>query len=111
MPKPTDAFTILPNEKIKEITRNARNTGNRSNQPWFRRGEVMILLAKALREKADTVILDGLPFKIRYDGDRAHVTPADGSFVPCAHFDVPVYLGEWAAYEQATKVTRLSDQK
>lgn len=103
-------FTLLLNERIKEITRGARNTVNRQNSPWFRRGEVMTLLAKAIENKADTVILDGQAFKIRYDGERAIVSPADGSFVPCANINVSEYLGEWSAYEQATRVTRLSDK-
>jgi hypothetical protein len=70
----------------------------------------MNLLAKALKHKADTVILDGQSFKIRYDGDKAYVTPSDGSFVPCANFNVSVYLQEWEIYDSATRVTRLSDK-
>ena len=103
------SFSLLLNDRIKEVTRNARNTVNRDTTPWFRRGEVMSLLAKALENKADTIVLDGQKFDIRYDGDRAHVTPSNGNFVPCAHFDVAEYIGEWGIYEQATRVTRLSD--
>lgn len=109
MTEPTKSFQVLLTDRVREITRNARSTGNRQHMAWFRDGSKMAVLAKALKHKADTVILDGQPFVIRYKGDDAVVKPADGSFIPCAYINVQVYLAEWEAHERATHVTRLGD--
>lgn len=97
---------LLPG-RVKEIARGARNSPERRDIPWFRRGEVMTQLAKALDHKADTVHLDGKSFKIKYRADRAIISPMDGSFVPSANLHVPTYMEDYETYERATRVTRL----
>lgn len=107
MPKPTGNFKKLLDSNIKEITRNARSGPNRQHVPWFHRGEVLTHLGKALKHGATEIILDGILFNIRYDGDKVIVSPADGTYTPCAHLSLRRYVREWDAYEQATRVTRL----
>ena len=104
-------YEALSKERIKEIVRGARNSPNRSHIPWFYRGEIISLLARALKSEADMVVLDGRAFKIIYKDDgTAIVKPDNGDFVPMARLTIERYLREHDAYEQATKVTRLSSE-
>lgn len=103
-------YKELEAQRIKEIVRGARSHPNRQHIPWFYRGEVLGLLALAIEHRQDRVILDGKEFAIRYKNDSAVVSPADGSFVPCAYLTISKYQEEWEDYERATRVTRLADQ-
>lgn len=107
MTEPKKNFKELLADKVKEIARGARNSPERRDIPWFRRGEVMRVLASALEHKADVVILDGQSFNIKYKGDRAHISPMDGSFVPCANLTIATYMEDYETYDRATRVTRL----
>lgn len=103
------SFKELLEGKVKEISRAARSTPDRKPIPWFRRGEVVGLLAKALEHKADQVILDGQMFDITYKPNgKAFVGPADKRFfVPCAHLDVKKFTEDYTELANAMKVTRL----
>jgi hypothetical protein len=101
----------LEAQRIKEIIRSARSNPRRDHIPWFYRGEILGLLALALEHKQDRLILDGKEFVVIYKDTTATVRPADGTFSPCAHIIIKKYLGEWDAYERATRITRLADQK
>jgi hypothetical protein len=105
-------FKELLEAKIKEIKRQARSTPDRRPIQWFHRGEVMELLVSAFKARADQVILDGRLFDIIYKPNGAHavVRPNDGRFVPCGYFIIDKFIADWETHEQATRVTRLSDQ-
>ena len=109
MMEPKKSFKELLDSKVKEIARGVRNSPERKPIPWFQRGEVMALLSKALKHRADEVILDGRMFSIKYHGDnRAYVSPADErDFVPCAHLYIDKYISDWEMEEKAHAVTRL----
>lgn len=109
MPKQSNFKTLLEG-KIKEITRTARNSPERKEMPWFRRGEVMVHLAKAIEHKADKVILDGQMFDVSYKDNRVTVRPSDGTFVPCAHLNAEEYLEDYGVFQRAHEVKRLDDQ-
>ena len=108
MNTPKKSFKELLDSKVKEIARGARNSPERKPIPWFQRGEVMALLSKALKHRADSVILDGKMFSIKYHGDnRAFVSPDGEEFVPCAHLYIDKYISDWEMEEKSHAVTRL----